>query len=72
MTTTVHGLDPAGLSAQLDRVAPAFTAGAAAFGQLRGSALRAWATWAVRTGVLRSPPDLARAFDTTLVPTPPT
>jgi ABC-type nitrate/sulfonate/bicarbonate transport system substrate-binding protein len=71
MTTSVPGLDPAALSAQMDRVAPAFTAGAAAYGQLRGSALRAWAAWALRAGVLSRPPDLARTFDTTLVPTPP-
>jgi ABC-type nitrate/sulfonate/bicarbonate transport system substrate-binding protein len=68
----VPGLDRARLSAQLDAVAPAFTAGAAAYGQLRGAALRTWADWAVRTGVLRRPPDLAQTFDTTLVPTPPT
>jgi putative hydroxymethylpyrimidine transport system substrate-binding protein len=71
-TRAAPGLDPARVSAQLDTVAPAFTAGAAAYGQLRGAALRAWAAWAVRTGRLPRAPDLAQAFDTTLVPTPPT
>jgi len=71
LTGAVRGLDSARLSAQMDQVAPAFTAGAAAYGQLRSSALRAWAAWAVRAGVLRRAPDLASTFDTDLVPTPP-
>ena len=35
-------------SAQLDAVAPAFTAGADAFGELRPAVLRAWAAWDAR------------------------
>jgi putative hydroxymethylpyrimidine transport system substrate-binding protein len=65
-------LDRASLSAQLDAVAPAFTAGAAEFGQLRPAALRAWAAWDVRFGILKAPIDVTRAFDTTLVKRPPT
>jgi putative hydroxymethylpyrimidine transport system substrate-binding protein len=68
MTTAVHGLDTKSLSAQLDAVAPAFTAGASAYGQLRPKVLQAWADWDVRFGILRKPPDVAAAFDTTLVP----
>jgi ABC-type nitrate/sulfonate/bicarbonate transport system substrate-binding protein len=71
MTTAVHGLDAGALDAQLDAVAPAFTAGAASYGQLQPDVLRAWADWDVRFGILHHPPDLARAFDTSLVPVPP-
>ncbi len=60
-------LDRAGLSAQLDAVAPEFTAGARAFGELRPQVLREWAAWDVRFGILRKPIDVTRAFDTTLV-----
>jgi ABC-type nitrate/sulfonate/bicarbonate transport system substrate-binding protein len=61
------GLDDAALAAQLDAVAPAFTAGAPAFGALRPSTLRAWARWDERFGILSEPLDVERAFDTTLV-----
>jgi ABC-type nitrate/sulfonate/bicarbonate transport system substrate-binding protein len=68
MTTAVRGLERTALSAQLDAVAPAFTAGAASFGQLRPDVLRAWADWDVRFGILDRAPDLTRAFDGSLVP----
>jgi putative hydroxymethylpyrimidine transport system substrate-binding protein len=64
-------LDSGALAAQLDAVAPAFTAGAPAFGALRTSTLRAWARWDERFGILDEPLDVARAFDTTLVTRPP-
>jgi putative hydroxymethylpyrimidine transport system substrate-binding protein len=66
-------LDEAALTAELDAVDEAFTAGARAFGQLKPDVLRAWARWDVRFGILKRPPDVERAFDTSLVgPTPPT
>ena len=68
MTTAVRGLDRESLSAQMDAVAPAFTAGAQVYGQLRGDVLRAWADWDVRFGILKRPPDVAAAFDGSLVP----
>ena len=43
MAEAEPGLDRDALTAQLDAVAPAFTAGAPAFGALRPSTLRAWA-----------------------------
>jgi ABC-type nitrate/sulfonate/bicarbonate transport system substrate-binding protein len=70
MTTAVRGADRAALSAQLDAVGPAFTAGARFYGQLRPDVLRAWADWDVRFGILERAPDLARAFDTTLATAP--
>src|SRR4051794_2040656 len=65
------GLDRASLSAQLDAVAPAFTAGADEFGQLQRATLRAWNRWDARFGILKRPIDVTRAFDTTLVGKPP-
>jgi putative hydroxymethylpyrimidine transport system substrate-binding protein len=65
------GLGRAALAAQLDAVAPAFTVGAAEFGQLRPARLRQWAAWDARFGILKAPIDVSRAFDTTLVKRPP-
>jgi len=62
-----RGLDRAELNAQMDAVAPAFTAGARAFGELRPDVLRAWAEWDLRFGILERPIDPERAFDTGLV-----
>jgi putative hydroxymethylpyrimidine transport system substrate-binding protein len=63
-------LDRAALTAQLDAVAPEFTAGAREFGELRPSVLREWAAWDARFGILRKPIDVRRAFDTSLVERP--
>jgi putative hydroxymethylpyrimidine transport system substrate-binding protein len=60
-------LDEAELTAQLDAVDEAFTAGARAFGELKPDVLRAWARWDVKFGILSKPPDVSRAFDTSLV-----
>jgi putative hydroxymethylpyrimidine transport system substrate-binding protein len=67
MLAAEPGLDRAALEAQLDEVAPAFTAGAPAFGALRPSVLRAWARWDLRFGILDKPLEVERAFDTSLV-----
>jgi putative hydroxymethylpyrimidine transport system substrate-binding protein len=67
MADVERGLDPAALAAQLDAVAPAFTAGAPAFGALRPSTLREWARWDLEFGILDEELDVDRAFDTTLV-----
>jgi ABC-type nitrate/sulfonate/bicarbonate transport system substrate-binding protein len=70
MTEREPDLDRAALSAQLDAVAPEFTAGADEFGRLRPSVLRAWAAWDLKFGILHKPLDVRRAFDTTLVEKP--
>jgi putative hydroxymethylpyrimidine transport system substrate-binding protein len=62
-----RGVDRAALSAQFDAVAPAFTAGADEFGQLRPAVLRAWAAWDEKFGILKRPIDVSKAFDTRLV-----
>jgi putative hydroxymethylpyrimidine transport system substrate-binding protein len=61
------GLDRAAAAAQLDAVAPAFTAGARAYGQLRPDVLREWAAWDLEFGILDRPLDVQRAFDFGLV-----
>jgi putative hydroxymethylpyrimidine transport system substrate-binding protein len=61
------GLDRAAAQAQLDAVAPAFTAGAGAYGELREDVLQAWADWDVEFGILEREPDVRRAFDPSLV-----
>ena len=71
MAQAVRGLDPDELAAQMDAVAPAWTAGAAEVGQLRPAVLRRWAAWDLRFGILERPLDVGRAFDTTLVTRPP-
>ena len=67
MTAAVPELDRDALAPQLDAVAPAFTAGARTYGQLRPDILRRWARWDVEFGILERPPDVNEAFDTTLV-----
>ena len=61
------GLDRETAPAQLDAVAPALTAGARAYGELRERVLRAWAAWDVEFGILDDRPDVERAFDRSLV-----
>jgi ABC-type nitrate/sulfonate/bicarbonate transport system substrate-binding protein len=62
-----RGLDRATLAAQLDAVAPAFSAGVRDYGRLDRGRLEAWARWDVEFGILKRRPDVARAFDTSLV-----
>jgi ABC-type nitrate/sulfonate/bicarbonate transport system substrate-binding protein len=64
------GLDRASLAAQLDAVAPAFTAGARAYGELRPAVLRAWARWDRRFGILEAPIDVGEAFALNLLGPP--
>ena len=70
MTDAVRGLDRDEIGAQMDAVAPAFTAGAQVYGQLRAGVLRKWAAWDRKFGILSTDIDPAEAFDTTLVGRP--
>ena len=72
MLDAERGLDRADLAAQLDAVAPEFTAGAAEFGELRPAVLRAWSAWDAKFGILKAPIDVQLAFDTALVGKPDT
>ena len=67
LTEAEPGLEREAAQAQLEAVGPAFTAGARAYGELREDVLKAWAKWDVEFGILEKEPDVARAFDTTLV-----
>jgi len=67
MVTSEEGLDREVLQAQFDAVSPALRAGVPAYGLLRPEALRAWARWDARFGILDSVIDVGSAFDTTLV-----
>jgi len=67
MQAADRSLDRETLAAQLDAVAPAFTAGVRPYGRLRPEVLREWARWDERFGILREVPDVARAFDTSFV-----
>jgi len=56
-------LDRDAASAQLDAVAPAFTAGADYYGQLREDVLEKWAAWDLQFGIVKRPIDVGSAFD---------
>ena len=62
----VPGLDPALVSAELHAVEPTFQSGGRV-GVLDSSTLRAWARWEVRFGIVRSAPDISRAFDSRFI-----
>jgi putative hydroxymethylpyrimidine transport system substrate-binding protein len=57
------GLDRAAADAQLDAVAPAFSAGADYYGQLRADVLKQWADWDLKFGIVSKPIDVGSAFD---------
>jgi putative hydroxymethylpyrimidine transport system substrate-binding protein len=56
-------LDRTVAAAQLDAVAPAFTAGADYYGQLRQDVLEKWAAWDRTFGIVQKPIDVGRSFD---------
>ncbi len=56
-------LDREAAAAQLDAVAPAFTAGADYYGQLREDVLEKWAAWDLRFGIVKKPIDVGSSFD---------
>ena len=58
------GADPALIRAEMEALRHAFVGGV----QYAPHALRNWAEFDVRYGILKRPPDLERAFDTTLFP----
>ncbi|PZR68083.1 MAG: hypothetical protein DLM63_04890 [Solirubrobacterales bacterium] len=67
----VPGLDAGTLRAQLDALGPAFAGSEPAFGTLDRSALRAWATWEARFGVVPRSPDVGAMFDARYANAPP-
>ena len=66
LTAADPDLDRAAADAQLDAVAPSFTAGARVYGELRDDVLEQWADWDLKFGIVKRPIDAAAAFDTRL------
>jgi putative hydroxymethylpyrimidine transport system substrate-binding protein len=66
LTAADPDLDRAAADAQLDAVAPSFTAGARVYGELRDDVLEQWADWDLKFGIVKRPIDVAAAFDTRL------
>jgi putative hydroxymethylpyrimidine transport system substrate-binding protein len=60
---SVHGLDPKLVNSQLSAEEPDFVAPDGNFGELNLAALQAWAKWEVRFGIVKSAPDVFKAFD---------
>lgn len=56
-------------AAELDAVSPSFRAGADFFGQLQPDVLAKWATWEQRFGIVKTKPDVAKMFDTSIAKT---
>lgn len=67
LETSVPGLDPALVSAELGAVSPAFQAPDGNVGELNLKTLQAWSKWEARFGIVRHPPDVFRAFDPSFV-----
>ena len=63
LVTAVPRLRTPAVSAALDRLGPDFQGTLRTFGELDPARLRAWAAWEPRTGLVKRPPDAARAFD---------
>jgi len=64
----VPGLDRTQLQQQLTVLLPALQGPGGRIGALDPVTLRAWARWEARFGIVKRPPDVGKAFDTTLVP----
>jgi ABC-type nitrate/sulfonate/bicarbonate transport system substrate-binding protein len=63
LATAVPSLQAATIATTLDRLGPDFQASLRTYGELDPARLRAWAAWEPRTGLVKRPPDVARAFD---------
>jgi putative hydroxymethylpyrimidine transport system substrate-binding protein len=63
LTAAAPGLDREAAAAQLDAVAPAFTAGSDVYGELREDVLEQWADWDLEFGIVSKPIDVGSAFD---------
>ncbi len=64
----VPGLDAAQLRQQLAVLLPALQGPGGRIGALDPVILQAWAKWEAKFGIVKRPPDVSKAFDTTVVP----
>jgi putative hydroxymethylpyrimidine transport system substrate-binding protein len=67
LESRVSGLDPQLVKPELAAIAPAFLAPDGRVGELDVAALKAWAAWEARFGIVRHPPDVAGMFDPSFV-----
>jgi putative hydroxymethylpyrimidine transport system substrate-binding protein len=68
LASRVHGLDRRQLERQLDVLVPALSPPAGRIGGLDPEVLARWARWEARFGIVATPPDVGRLFDTRVVP----
>lgn len=68
LASAVHGLDRRQLQAQLDVLIPALSPPGGRIGGLDPQVLASWARWEARFGIVATPPDVSRLFDTRVVP----
>ena len=69
LESEVPGLDHALDTAELAGLGAAFRGPEGQFGVLDAALLQRWAAWEARFGIVKSPPDVAAAFDTRFAPT---
>lgn len=68
LASRVRGLDRDQLQQQLDVLVPALSPPGGRIGGLDPQVLARWARWEARFGIVPTPPDVSRLFDTQLVP----
>jgi ABC-type nitrate/sulfonate/bicarbonate transport system substrate-binding protein len=68
LESRVPGLSPSLVSSQLAALEPAFRRHGGAVGQLDPLVLASWARWEARFGIVTRPPDVARTFDSSYLP----
>jgi putative hydroxymethylpyrimidine transport system substrate-binding protein len=70
LESSVPGLDPKLVSAELAVEVPAFRAADGRVGELDPRVLAAWARWEARFGIVSRPPDVGAMFDSQFLPGP--
>ncbi len=68
LESLVPGLDPKLVAAELAAERSSFARPGERFGQLDPRALRAWARWEVKFGIVKRAPNVAKMFDRDLLP----
>jgi len=68
LASRVRGLDRRALQQQLDVLIPALSPPGGRVGGLDPQVLARWAMWEARFGIVPTPPDVRRLFDTQVVP----
>jgi ABC-type nitrate/sulfonate/bicarbonate transport system substrate-binding protein len=69
LESQVHGLNHALDTAELAGLGAAFRGPEGHFGVLDTALLQRWSAWEARFGIVKTPPDVAKTFDTAFAPT---